>query len=187
VFISPLTAGAATHWFYDARNGSWWKDVFADNNFNPIAVHVFDGDAEADRIIMLGGEDSRVRYIDYDGVDDDTSAISSYCYFGPFNSLSFEDVLLTDLLATLGDDSSPVRCEVFAGRSPQGAFAKTLAKADVTLRPDGEGRCRDLRARVRGETLWVKLSNTTAAETWSFESIQAKLIRVGGRLAKVRA
>ena len=187
VFISPLTAGAATHWFYDARNRSWWKDVFADNNMNPVAVHVFDGDAEADRIIFLGGEDSRVRYIDYDGTNDDTSAISSYCYFGPFNSDGFGDAMLTELQVTLGVDASRVVAEIFSGDSTEAAYAETLASFTAGLRPNSAGVCRNLRTRIRGDALFLRLSNTTSSETWSFEQLTAKIVEVTGRIAKVRS
>ncbi len=182
VFITPLDASATTNYFYDQRNDAWYLDVHATANHNPIATHVFDGDDPDDRVVLLGGQDGRIRKINISDKDDDDVAIDSYCVFGP---IEFEGAMkaeiLTELQAVLGNGSSDVTWEVFTGNSAEDAFNETIVSCGGTWSAD---RNTSERCRVSGDVLYLKVSNSTLGEAWSIESIAATLRQVGRKFQR---
>ena len=174
LFITPLTTGSATHYFYDARNESWFKDVFANNNHNPAAVHVLDGDAPGDRVVLLGGQDGYIRKIDYDADDDDGTAIASYVVLGPIADDQGRDLILQEIYGIFGSGSNDVTCEVFTGSSPEAAKAAlgSTASYSVTLSAVRSGA---FNPRIRGNAFYLKLSNTANNEDWALESLNVKV------------
>jgi len=183
VFLTPLDGSATTHYFYDARMGSWWPDVFADVAFNPVSVDVFDGDAPGDRAILLGCRDSRIRKWDNSGTADDTSAIASNVYVGPLRAGSMKSVLVNELQGTMATGSSDVAYDVYAGETVQAATAATVAKYSGTW---SAGRNFSDRTRQHGDAIFVKLSNVADNETWAFESLHAEVKAHGPERQRLR-
>jgi hypothetical protein len=181
LFFTPLDGSASTNYFYDQRNDSWWKDVFADANHNPVSVHLFDGDTEGDRAILTGSQDGYIRKIDITATNDDASAISSYIYIGPLYFKGAANVLLKELQATLGVSSSDVTLEVFKGESAQAAFTATVPSFTDTIIA---GRNWARHPRTRDETLFLKLSNSVASQAWAMEKIDVVLRGTGRRLQR---
>lgn len=177
VFISPLTTGATTHYFYDTRSEAWWPDVFANTSHNPVAVDVYDGDAVSDRVMLLGGQDGRVYKWNVSGTDDDGTAISSHVRFGPFQlSGGLDRAILTEIQAVLGTGSESVTLEVFTGDSAQEAAASSTAYFSRTL---AAGRNLPETRRATGQSFYLKLSQNALASNWSLESLIARLRTVG--------
>jgi hypothetical protein len=86
VYVTNLAGRPSEHYFYDQRSDAWFRDVFDNDNHNPCAVHVFDGDDVGDRVTWIGGQDGYVRYKDRQFNNDDGTAIDSFVVIGPVQS-----------------------------------------------------------------------------------------------------
>jgi len=172
VFITPYTAAATTHWYYDARTQGWFKYVFAATNHNPMTVKVYDGDAPTDRVILIGSEDGYVRFVDDTVSTDDGTAISSYVIMGPISG-GGKPVIITELQGNLDPDSSSMLYEVGVGDTPQAAAADFAGSftGDGTL---AAGRGVTHNPRLRGFWSYIKVGHTSSSTPWAFESIRVK-------------
>lgn len=173
VFITYLpSAAAATHLFYELRTGAWWKDVFADNNMNPLACCVFDGNNPGDRTVLLGSWDGYVRAFSPTATTDDGSNISSSVVIGPLNTKDLDDLLLKDLQPVLGTSSGSVTFSVYSGRTAEEALSNTPTPTGTW----SAGRGKNLLVHRSGHAHYVKL---TATGAWSLENIRCRVAAQG--------
>lgn len=181
IYITPVAGGSTTNWAYDIRNNAFWKDQFSNASHNATAVHQMDGDSPDDRVVILGGQDGAIRFLDKDAEDDDGIAISSYVILGPIQSNSGR-IRLKELRPVLGLNSDPVTMEMFVGNSAEEAFNVDEPMLEATIYP---GRGPAIRSGAVGQCLFLKLSNKSIKESWQYESIHAwfdPLGRTAGRL-----
>lgn len=174
LFLTPLGGGATTNYFYDVRNNAWWPDKFDTNTLNPISVHLFDGDEAGDRTVLMGGQDGYVRKWDYTtpGTSDDGTAIDSNIMLGPIQLQNRPKMMLTEMMAGIGTGSDDVTFDVYAAETAQAAEAAATAKFSGTF---SAGRNKSERRRAIGHDIYVKLSNTTDSEAWTYEFLQIVL------------
>ena len=166
VFVTPLDPKtAATHWFWDSRNGGWWLDSFANKNHNPKTLFVYDGDDPNDRAVLLGSWDGYVRFLDVTADDDDGEAIDSYVYIGPIQGKANEGIMLKSLDGALDEDSGPVDWSLHVGETEQVAVAASAAVSG-TLKA---GRFRSQPCRRRGTAIFLRLGNDALNSTWALE------------------
>ena len=170
VFLTPLGGGATTNFFYDVRNQSWWPDKFATAAHNPISVHTFDGDAAADRTVLVGGQDGYVRKFDYTtpATADDGVAIDSFVFLGPVQLQNRPKLMLTDLKAAMATGSSDVDFTVYSAETAQLAEA---AASGVTKFTGvwSAGRNKSERRRAIGHDIYIKIRNDDNNEAWAYE------------------
>jgi hypothetical protein len=179
IFVSLLTQAAnQTHYFFDLRNRSWWPMSYVPltaGNFDPVAVHLYDGDAASDRVLLVGGFSNGQLYkIDPDADDDSAQPISSNVWLGPIRQ---PGGVLYELQATLGANSDAVTYGVYSGNSAEQAFNSSAA---FTGTWSTAGRNYSERQRCFGDAIYIKLSNTTADKSWTFEKLTA-VVKQGGR------
>lgn len=173
------------HYYWDRRNGAWWFDNFgivsASHDLEPLSLHVVDGDAAADRAILLGAWDGRVRKWDLaaDSDDDGNSdiAIGSEVYIGPFGRHDSVEGKLTKLMGTLGISSANVSVSVYGQESPD--FGEITIGSPQDTGTLVAGRNFDLNVRARGSGLSVRLYNITASQTWQLERLVATVHPAG--------
>lgn len=171
-FITPTDGTTATfNWCYDVRNNAFWKDQFTNPLHNPTAVHLMDGDDPTDRVVLLGGQDGYIRFIDNASKTDDGTAISSYVYFGPIQTDSGR-FKLKELRCILAETSDQATLELFRGHSAEYAYNQPEAHFAVTL---DKGRSRAIRIGGAAQAMYLKLSNSTPNTAWSFEQMFAWL------------
>lgn len=181
VFISPLAAGATTHWFWDMRTDSWWPDVFADTNFNPLAIHQYDGDDPDDRVLMLGGRDGRIRYFSLTSKGDDTSEIDSYVFMGPLQMAQRQRVMIDEVHIALGVNSDEVLLTYHRGHDAEDA--STNAEIHSRLVKAGRNYC--FKNQLAGHSLFLKIRNHQRGEAWNLEYLSTRLKSFTGDGAKV--
>lgn len=184
IFITPLDNSASTHYAYDVRADAFWPMSFGDNNLNPTAVHTLDGDDPTDRVIVVGGQDGRVRAQVYGATNDDDSdntAISSSVTMGPMMSKGNDAFKLHETQVLLGSGSNNVTFQPFIDNSAETAFNST-ALWSYTV---SAGRNASIRRSGFGNSAYFKLSNSTASETWSLETMRVAM-RQAGRSAQRR-
>jgi len=182
VFITDLGGGASTHYFYDTRNNSWWLDKFATNDHNPTCVHVFDGDAVADRAVLIGGQDGYIRKFDHDtpAANDDGVAIDAYAYLGPIQLQNRPKLMLTEMKGAVATGSNPVTWDLYAAETAEAAKAAS-SKSNGTF---AAGRNRSDRARVTGHDIFVRLRNNTSGQKFAMEFLGIELNSFDGPRAR---
>ena len=170
-----------THYYFDARNTAWFPWKFAQQDHNPKVIYLFDGDAVADRVMLLGSWDGYLRALDYDGTADDGTAIDSYVMVGPIQTPEMVPALLTGLTTTLGSASSDVTWSLHVGDSAEEA-KNAAAIGGGTF---GAGKNRWSRYRCSAHSMFLKLQNNSNSQTWQLESIQATVRNTSRNFARI--
>lgn len=183
VYFCLLTAAAnQTHYFFDIRTKSWWPQSHSPStagNLDPVAVHLYDGDAASDRQLLVGGfANGAVFKVDMDADDDAGRAISSHCYLGP---VQVPGGVLYETQVTLAENSDTTALSVFSGNSARQAYASGVANTyQITTTLATAGRNYAIRERCFGDAFYFKLFNTTLDLSWSLEKIDCTF-KQGGR------
>lgn len=174
LFATPITApGAATHFFWEQRTGAWWEDVFANDNLNPIACCVFDGNLPTDRAVLVGSWDGYVRRFDPDATTDDGTTVASEVILGPLLTADSDEVLLKDVQAILGtSNTGTVSYEILVGSSAEAALTSTAVASGTW----SAGRNLTNLVRRSGHAIWVRL---TASTPWAMEAIRCRVVARG--------
>jgi len=183
VFQLPFGAGGTQleHWFWDAKQDGWWPDKYGTTSateVQPTAVLLMDGDAQADRRILLGGEDGRVRVWDEDQVADEGAsedlAVNFEVVYGPLMPGNRErEYSFSKLTAVLASDQSGAGYRVYASD-----FADKLGLpvARGSFQP---GRNNGEAARWRGPNAFISISNTRSGQRCAIEDLQVTVSERG--------
>ncbi|HWE97595.1 MAG TPA: hypothetical protein VG269_26805 [Tepidisphaeraceae bacterium] len=177
IFITPLDGVTpGTHLWFDERTQGFWKLQYP-ASVGPYVSCIFDGDGPTDRQILLGGVDGVVYKTDPSATSDDGVPISSYVYIGPvaladaFNTaqvIGLECVLGSDLGAA--GETPNVDYAVLLGADAEEAFTAAPAISGTFTQP---GRQPRVLTRGRGNTAYLKLSNSVPSTVWAFERAAA--------------
>lgn len=178
IFITPKLTGAAVHLFWDGRLDAFFEVQFPDSH-GPTAALVYDGDKSQDRKLLIGGRDGYVRKLNPDALNDDGTAISSYCLIGPLQQFGpYAETILSEFEFVTGTGTTNLVVEVLAGNDAQAAQA--AAPQSLATFTTG-GRQSRLLKRFRAATFFLKLINSTIDTTWVMERAAA-MAAVGGPL-----
>lgn len=200
VFVTSLAGRITDNYFYDVRNDAWFRDVYGNQNHNPVAVHVYDGDDPDDRTLWLGGQDGYVRYASTRFTSDDGTAIDSHVVLGPLQSEGGNiPFVVTELQGILDSTSSNVTWELGVGNSAEDVSFNSggyllLPDGGRIILEDGSGylllentsatnltgtlsptRSYVANPRRRGMAAYIKLSNETLDEAWEMEYVRVSL------------
>ncbi len=180
VFIAPENEPSAKvdQYWYDERTDTFWRDQYPTGH-GPTAVHLFDGDQEADRGVLLGGYDGYIRTFDEDTEDDDGSTIESFARFPLIHPrLVMGQFQVNDIQLNLDPNGAGVTFDIFRGNTPEEAANSSTS---VFSRSLVAGRNVPMRKRVRANALSFRIRHNTAGETWAYED-GAAVIRGVGRV-----
>jgi hypothetical protein len=126
VYVTPTDGSATTHYVYDVRSEAWWPWAYANSQHNPFATHLMDGYASGERVILEGGQDGYLRYVNIDAGSDDSVPIASYIFLGPFSN-----VMMQEFDCTLREGSSQVTLSIHSASALEPALtaqAKSTGK-----------------------------------------------------------
>ena len=124
VWITPLTSSVAEHWWYDRRTDGWFRVEYGSKDYNPVAVHVFDGDSFEDREGLTGSGTGYIMKQSDGATNDESDAIYSFIRIGPIQVNEGNGVfVLKSLQAVLSEGSSAVAWRISAGNSAMDALA----------------------------------------------------------------
>jgi hypothetical protein len=182
VYITPLTNGAATHWFHDIRNEGWFKVVFGSNGHNPVSTVIFDGDDPDDRVLLLGSETGFVNIYNTSAWDDAGDDFIAYAIMGPIVAESgSKPTVLTDLQFVMDDTAANTIYEIGEGDTAEAAIGNFTAgftgdrhAGDNTAIVIQSGKSVNINPRTRGYFQYFKVGSTTLTGPWAIEYIQAK-------------
>lgn len=182
IFITPVAGGDTTHYVYDTRNRAFWPDTFSNDGHNPTTVRLMQGDTAAERILLLGCRDGYLRYVDLEAKSDDGTAISSYIWMGPLTGPSGYNLKLRQMDMLLGQDSDPIRYEVYDGASPENAYKRGIERFSGTWQP---GRNRPELRTCSANAMFVKLMSNTLGNAWQFEQLTLAAETLGRQGSRV--
>jgi hypothetical protein len=179
----PKGGGGALidHWFYEVPTQSWHKDRFgiaSTDLIQPTCLRRANGDLPQDRVLLLGGEDGRIRCLP-DSVssiarsDEKTNstnvAIDSYVTIGPMVNTPYQGATqLTEFGAVLSPTGNGCNYEFFSTDEPEN-LGDAVARG--TLQP---GRNDRRLVRISGDHLFMRLRNASPDECWAWEGGYAK-------------
>lgn len=178
LFLTTETDGVPnddTHWVFETRSQSWWKEVYGNDDHNPTCACEYDGNRPDDRRVLLGGWDGYVRLIDPDAADDDGTAITSSVLLGPIMTQELDEMLLKELQWVLGANSGQITWEVLPGETAEQAISAAAFVSGFAA----AGRNNTQPVRVANHAMYVRISSVVP---WAMESLRAVF---GGR-GKVR-
>ena len=183
VFQLPFGSGGTIlkHWFWDAKHEAWWEDQFGSTgstDAQPTAVHLFDGDAQGDRVLMFGCEDGRIRKWDETAKSDQGASsdlpIAFEVVYGPLVPANEgREYTFTGLTAVLADDQGGAGYRVYAQDQ---ADKLGLPVARGSFHP---GRNNSESVRFRGPNAWLSVSNTLAGQRCAIEDVQVHVSQRG--------
>ena len=175
IFIVPGAEGSTTHYFWDERTDSFWKIVFPDAQ-GPTTTYAFDGDNPDDTALLLGGWDGYIRLIDPTVTDDDGTAIESYVLYPPITSGgSMRNIRVNQITAILDTDSDDVVLTAYAEDTAQ----KTVESSTIRFARTLSAPRTKIIARIAGNAIMLKLSNSVDETTWTIESLTANVEVIG--------
>jgi len=167
---------APTHYYWDRRTDSWWKDQFPVGQ-GPSFAYYYPADNADDRAILMGGWDSYLRYYLASQKSDDGTVITSYVDTAPIVTGDLTDTRLSELQITMASGSDAALLKGYAAASPEAVVAATLPRFQRRL---AAGRNPSILQRLWANALRLRIQNTgTAGELWTLETITAFMEPVG--------
>jgi len=170
-----IATGQATHYFWEAKTNSWHPDTFkvvtdvGSADLEPASVMVIDGDAPADRKMLIGRDDGYVSKWDdtVSNDDDGTSpdvAIASSVLMGPYSAPGLPmNSRWSRFQFTLADNQNGCNFELYSSDRPD-------VKGSPKMQGSIAAGANKLRfERINGQYIWLKLQNAAVNSHWSFE------------------
>lgn len=182
IFVMPFGAGGThlRHFRYERANDAFWQDEFGPTtgtDVQPTAAIVVDADDPADRTLLLGGEDGRVRRWDKSSRNDQRTTSTSYpidsqVVMGPYG-LPDAEIRLTKIQAVMASDQQRANIQIFASDTPDSMGNMVWSGS---LMP---GRNPNIFARAKGSYFWIRIRNAWADERWAFENMTLTVAKAG--------
>jgi hypothetical protein len=172
IFLTPKMGGVARHWWYSIDHQSFWEDRFADEDHNPWSLLSVAGG------LLLGCFDGKIRRYYRNVLNDGGTLINSEVVIGPFAlGDGYYAGIIHKLRAVLGEDSSEITWEFYAGNTAQEAAERAQygAQSDFSSTPDRTGSWTagdnfENMVMRRGMAGVIKLKSTMP---WRMESLMA--------------
>jgi len=170
LWLTPFTEGSATHWFWESRTNAWFPDTYANTAYNPIAVMLYDGDQQNDRVVLQGSEDGKVRFMNTSAIKDNGNDFMSTVTLGPFFGGEGHVVrqVITGIQARTDPNGNATKYEILQGDTPelaQNAEAATFI-GDGTFSAGFSLRDNPM---AGGYFSYVKFGTATATKAWALE------------------
>lgn len=178
IFLTPNTAGSAAsgHWFLDWENKSFWRVTLGSTDYEPFAIHARKNWYTTDSGVILGCRDGYIRYHEHTAEDDDGTDFDSEVWLGPIgDSTTYSDTMILENAATLGTDSGQVLYEWRSGDTPEAAQDSSAIYQSYW----SAGRNPAEHPRIRGQSLYLRLTGGEAGVAWAWESGYAVIGRKG--------
>jgi hypothetical protein len=194
ICITKLSDGTSSNYFYDLIVGGFYPESYP-TVCGAFSSFYYTATDDTYSGLLLGCTDGYIRVFDDSAKDDDSggsdTAISSYVLY-PVAALSEkpdQEGKLTSLVITTAggassgahSDTDGVTVDLFKGNNAELVVedVKDGATSFTSVTLSGTGRQNKIKPRVRGAFVGIKLSNSTASETWAVERILYEAKRAG--------
>ena len=186
ISITKLSDGTNSDYFYSLKTGGFYPETYPEE-CAPYFLYYYAANDTSLADLLVGSKDGYIRAFKTSAKDDDIGdtdeAISSYMTY-PILALSEEeemtgrlDSLIFDLAGGAAggdfDDTDGVTWSIYNADDAETCLEDIVdgATAWSTGTLSGTGRQPKERPRMRGNYFGVKLSNSTAAETWAINRV----------------
>ena len=131
VYLVPQSADASgqgldRHWLYELQTDAFWKEQYHSAH-EPISTCLYPLKNQPGESLLLGCRDGVIRCYSDDTGSDDGAPIHSKVLLGPFRVSGDRDLILDELIATLGESSGDVDWEIYSADSAEAAYALYVA------------------------------------------------------------
>lgn len=193
ICITKLSDGSNSNYWFDLRTNGFFPETYPGVG-GVFSAHYYEAIDPDYRQLIFGCNDGYLRFFN-DSLKSDndsgdaagagTIAIDSYVGFGPMPMA--EDPKLTGKLtgltcvtaggATGGSqsDSDDITYKIFTANSAEEVIEKLVANTNPniagTIKAPGRQRGNNIRRKIKGVYMGLKLQNNTVAETWGFEQL----------------
>lgn len=192
IMVTRRDSSTSSHWWYDWERKSFWR-VKLKKDHEPHALHERTAWDNQQRV-LLGGRDGRIRYFDrafeYDDGDvdgnGDPKPLDAYLLYGPFQlqQEGYDEGVLTELKADMGEVSGRVQWDVFAGQTSEECWIKVLSdnsrESGYWSGANLSGQQYTSRPRVRGVSAIVRVKSGEIRR-WFMERVTGVLRSAGRR------
>jgi hypothetical protein len=189
IAITTIATGADTDYWYDLRTDGFFPESYS-TGAGVFSQVYYDANNSAYNHLCLGCNDGYIRYFKDDtysdqAADDSAVAITSYVLYGPVNiSQGNREGMINNLYISTGSSTTNALYNVYVNNSAQqlvddvgnaGLFSGTFSTG---------GRQYNIRDKISGAFMGVKIGNSTAAKTFAIEKIEFDAT-VGGKLKRI--
>ena len=189
ISVTKLSDGTSSgYWFSLVKETMGFYPESYPTVCGPYSAVYYDATDKTYRDLLVGCKDGYIRKFDGSATNDDSgasdTAISSYVTLGPFQLANGdkEGVITAISGFTTGGssggtegDSDDITYKIFSGRTAGDTIEKLVAnsspKVSGTLSAPGRPHGGKKRKKVRGVFAALRLENTTASETMSFDRL----------------
>lgn len=175
VFMTPKDGSNGRHVIIDERKSGMaaGRGGFYEQSYpaalQPTCAEIWNGQ------LVLGCLDGYLRVFDNAAASDDGESIGAVFPIGPFKAGNIRsEVAISYVSLMLTEQSGPVQVKAYAGVTPESAFdtARRSIKMNRTI---GPWRHEPIPVKVRGPSLVLEVSQTSASQTFRVEQIDAKV------------
>lgn len=191
IFMTKLSDGTGEHWWFDITTGGFFPETYA-AGVSPVSVIHYDAEAAAYETILVGCSDGYIRNYDEAKYSDEGThgteiAIDSKVVFAPRKlGDAGQQGRVNRMSVTTGGTNSitleRATVSVYAGMSAKEVFDEADSATDIPFyqtRLDGAKRHQDIRTRIRGAYITIKVSNDQVGEGFALEEITAEVVNAG--------
>ena len=166
----------------DLRTGGLFPEAYTEDHI-PTTLAYFDARTAVERTLLAGCNDGYIRKWDETQKSDDGStAISSNVLIGPIAGNNVRSkVKLSEVSIKTGIDTDAITISLYSGDTAQ-HLIKNVADNEaphVAKSFTVDKLSPSIRQQIDGGAVGVKLSNTSAASSWSIEKIDAVIEEIG--------
>jgi hypothetical protein len=174
-------AWKAVFWM-DLRTGGVFPENYAEDHI-PTALYYFDSRIKAERTLLAGCNDGYIRkWSESDKSDDGSTAIESNVLIGPVTGNTIRSkVGMDEVSVKTGIDTDSLTVALHSGVTAEKTIKNVIdgesPRVSKTFTTDK--LLPSIRQNVEDGAIAIKLSNTTAASSWSMEKIDSDIEEVG--------
>ena len=168
----------------DLRTGGVFPDTFPTGQ-TQSSIFYYNSFKSEERGLLLGGYDGFIRkYDETEKSDEGDNAIESSVILGPINSNNADTrarVGINEISLTLGQDSDSIQVDIYSAKSADELVDNILDSVTPALTKTitGDSLKNSIIDKVAGISTAIKLSNSTADQSWSIEETNITLSNEG--------
>lgn len=192
ICITKISDGTNSNYWYDLRTNGFFPETYPTTKAVYSAFY-YEATNSTYRKLLLGCYDGYLRIFDETSENDDDTEIDSYVSFAPMpmsNDPKFTGKLTGLMVETAGgatggseSDSDDIYFKIWVANVAQQIIEKLSAGSNPnisgTITAPGRQRGSNIKQKIKGVYMGIKVGNDTVDETWAFEQLLYDLKRAG--------
>jgi hypothetical protein len=182
VSVSQFDGEWSVSFWMDLRTGGIFPDEYAEAH-TPTSLLYFNSRVKSERTLLAGCNDGYIRrWNETEKSDDGSTVIESEALIGPIvGSNTRSRVGVNEVSIKTGVDTDALSVSLYSGLTAEHLIDNVVngEPPKVTKSFTTDKLLPSIRQQVKGGAIGVKLSNNSAASTWSMEKIDIELSESG--------